>query len=201
MHIVEKATDIPNVIGAAYWYALFARHQHEKAVALALSNKNFEVYLPLYRSLRRWQDRDKQLLLPLFPGYLFIREGLDRQLQILTTPGVLHIVGWGGRPAIVPQAQLDAVRRILASRLAVESHPYLNCGDRVRVKSGPLMGLEGILTRKKGVARLVISLGMLGRSAAVEIDILNVERGGPFLLPKAAAGQKGSALLKIAIVD
>jgi len=193
MHIVEKATDIPNVIGAANWYALFARHQHEKAVALALSNKNFEVYLPLYRSLRRWQDRDKQLLLPLFPGYLFIREGLDRQLQILTTPGVLHIVGWGGRPAIVPQAQLDAVRRILASRLAVESHPYLNCGDRVRVKSGPLMGLEGILTRKKGVARLVISLGMLGRSAAVEIDILNVERAGPFLLPKPAAGNSASA--------
>ena len=193
MHIVEKATDIPNVIGAANWYALFARHQHEKAVALALSNKNFEAYLPLYRSLRRWQDRDKQLLLPLFPGYLFIREGLDRQLQILTTPGVLHIVGWGGRPAIVPQAQLDAVRRILASRLAVESHPYLNCGDRVRVKSGPLMGLEGILTRKKGVARLVISLGMLGRSAAVEIDILNVERAGPFLLPKLVAGNSASA--------
>jgi transcription antitermination factor NusG len=193
MHIVENTTDHPSPIGVANWYALFTRHQHEKAVALALSNKNLEVYLPLHRSLRRWQDRDKELSLPLFPGYLFIREGLDRQLQILTTPGVLHIVGWGGRPAIVPQAQLDAVRRILASRLAVESHPYMKCGDRVRVKSGPLMGLEGILARKKGVAHLVISLEMLGRSAAVEIDILNVERAGPFLLPGTAARNSATA--------
>jgi len=193
MHIVEKGTDLPSASGAANWYAIFARHQHEKAVALALSNKNLEVYLPLYRSLRRWQDRDKQLWLPLFPGYLFIREGLGRQLQILTTPGVLHIVGWGGRPAVVPYSQLDAVRRMLASRLEVETHPYMKCGDHVRVKSGPLMGLEGILTRKKGVARLVISVEMLGRSASVEIDILNVERAGPFLLPKTEAGNSACA--------
>jgi len=187
MQMMEKGMGSPSAAGIANWYALFTRHQHEKSVALALSNKNFEVYLPLYLCVRRWQDRDKQLWLPLFPGYLFIREGLDRQLQILTTPGVLHIVGWGGRPAIVPQAQLDTVRRILASPMEVEAHAYLKCGDRVRVKSGPLMGLEGILTRKKGVARLVISLEMLGRSAAVEIDNLNVESAGPFLLPKPRA--------------
>ena len=120
----------------------------------------------------------KQISLPLFPCYVFIREGLDWQLQILTTPGVLHIVAYGGFPAIVPQAQIDAVRRIIESRLLVESHPYMQCGDRVRVKSGPLFGLEGILTRQKGVSRLVVSLGMLGRSAAVEIDSLNVERIG-----------------------
>jgi transcription antitermination factor NusG len=192
MHIVEERADLPSASGAPNWYALFTRHQHEKPVAFALSNKNLEVYLPLYRSLRRWQDRDKQLWLPLFPGYLFIRGGLDRQLQILTTPGVLHIVGWGGRPAIVPQTQLDAVRRILASRLMVDTYPYLNCGDHVRVKSGPLMGLTGILARKKGVARLVISLEMLGRSAAVEIDTLNVERAGPFLLPKTEVGNSAS---------
>jgi transcription antitermination factor NusG len=187
MQMAEKGAGSSNAAGTPNWYALFTRHQHEKSAALALSNKNLEVYLPLYRSVRRWQDRDKQLWLPLFPGYLFIREGLDRQLQILTTPGVLHIVGWGGRPATVPQTQLDAVRRILASPMLVEAHPYLKCGDRVRVKNGPLMGLEGILTRKKGVARLVISLEMLGRSAAVEIDLLNVESAGPFVLPKARA--------------
>jgi transcription antitermination factor NusG len=172
--------EIQSAVSPRDWYALFTRHQHEKSVAFALSNKSHEVYLPLYRSVRRWQDRAKQLWLPLFPCYVFIREGVDRQHQILTTPGIIHVVGWGGHPAIVPQTQLDAVRQIIESSLHVETHPYLQCGDRVRVKGGPLMGLEGILTRKKGVARLVVSMEMLGRSAAVEIDVSNVERIGPF---------------------
>jgi transcription antitermination factor NusG len=180
MYLAETEMEIQSAAGAPHWHALFTRHQHEKSVAFALSNKSHEVYLPLYRSVRRWQDRAKQLWLPLFPCYVFIRAGMDRQLQILTTPGIIHIVGWGGRLAIIPQAQLDAVRLIIESRLTVETHPYLQCGDRVRVKTGPLMGLEGILTRKKGVARLVVSMEMLGRSAAVEIDALNVERIGPF---------------------
>jgi transcription antitermination factor NusG len=109
---------------------------------------------------------------------------MDRQLQILTTPGVIHIVKWGGLPAVVPQSQVIAVKQMIESGLIVETHPYLQCGDRVRVKTGPLMGLEGILTRKKTVARLVVSMEMLGRSAAVEIDELNVERIGPFPAPK-----------------
>ncbi len=160
------------------WYAIFTRHQHEKAVAFSLSNKNHEVFLPLYRSVRRWQDRAKSLWLPLFPCYLFIREGMDRQLQIVTTPGVVHVVKWGGQPAIVPREQIDAVRQMVESSLQIEAHPLLQSGDCVRVKTGPLAGLEGILTRKKGIARLVVSIAMLGRSAAVEIDGTNVERTG-----------------------
>jgi transcription antitermination factor NusG len=179
MHMAELDMEIQSSAGTRNWYALLTRHQHEKTVATALSNKNHAVYLPLYRSVRRWQDRAKQVLLPLFPCYVFIREGMDRQLEILKTPGIIHIVSWGGRPAIVPQTQLLAVKQIIESCLHVESHPYLQCGDRVRVKTGPLMGLEGILVRKKGLARLVISMEMLGRSAAVEIDVLNVERIGP----------------------
>jgi transcription antitermination factor NusG len=179
--------------GAPNWYALFTRHQHEKSVAFALSNKSHEVYLPLYRSVRRWRDRAKELWLPLFPGYVFIREGMDRQLQILTTPGVIHIVKWGGRPAIVPPSQLNAVRQIVESGPSVETHPYLKSGDRVRVKTGPLMGLEGNLTRKKGVARLVVSMEMLGRSAAVEVDELNVERIGPIPAPRLSHGFSVSA--------
>lgn len=174
--MADMETGTRSAAGTPNWYALLTRHQHEKSVAFALSNKNHEVYLPLYRAVRQWQDRAKQLWLPLFPCYVFICEGMDRQLQILTTPGILQIVGWGGRPAIVPHMQLVAVRQILDSRFHVEASPYLQCGDRVRVKTGPLKGLEGILTRKKGTARLVISLEMLGRSAAVEIDVLNVER-------------------------
>ena len=185
MQTAEMEMENHSATGPANWYALFTRHQHEKSVALALSNKKYEVYLPLYRSVRRWQDRAKQIWLPLFPCYVFIREGMDRQLQILTTPGMIHIVGWAGRPAIVPQAQPDAVRQIIESCLIFETHAYLKSGDRVRVKTGPLSGLEGILTRKKGEARLVVSMDMLGRSAAVEIDVLNVERIGPLAAPKA----------------
>jgi transcription antitermination factor NusG len=182
MHAAESK--IPSAPGTPNWYALFTRYQHEKAVASALSNKNHEVYLPLFRSVRQWQDRAKQLFLPLFPGYVFIRGGMDRQLQILTTPGIIRIVGWSGRPAIVPQNQLDAVRQIIESNLYVETHPFLQFGDRVRVKTGPLKGLEGVLTRRKRKAQLVVSMEMLGRSAAVEIEVLNVERIGPFPAPK-----------------
>jgi transcription antitermination factor NusG len=182
MHAAE--TEILSAAGTRNWYALFTRYQHEKAFASALSNKNHEVYLPLFRSVRQWQDRAKQLFLPLFPGYVFIRGGMDRQLQILTTPGIIRIVGWGGRPAIVPQNQLDAVRQIIESNLDVETHPFLQFGDRVRVKTGPLKGLEGVLTRKKREAHLVVSMEMLGQSAAVEIDVLNVERIGAFPAPK-----------------
>ncbi len=177
--MTENIKDIQSLTGTASWYAIFTRHQHEKPAALTLSNKNHEVYLPLFRSSRQWQDRTKHLWLPLFPGYVFLRGGLERQVQVLTTPGVIDIVRFGGHPAIVPHAQLDAVRKLLDSRLAVETHPYLHCGDRVRVKSGPLAGLQGILDRKKGFARLIVSMEMLGQSAAVEIDVSNVQRIEP----------------------
>jgi transcription antitermination factor NusG len=193
MHLADMEMEIRSAIAAPNWYAIFTRHQHEKSVAFALSKKSHEVYLPLYRSVRRWQDRAKALWLPLFPCYVFIRDGMDRQLQILTTPGVVHIVKWGGRPAIVPPSQLNAIRQIIESCPSVETHPYLQSGDRVRVKTGPLMGLEGILTRKKGVARLVVSMEMLGRSAAVEIDVLNVERIGTIPAPKLSRGFSVSA--------
>lgn len=195
MHLgkIEMEMEIRSATGVSNWHALFTRHQHEKSVALALSNKFHEVYLPLYRSERQWQDRAKKLWYPLFPCYLFIRGGMDRQLQIITTPGVIQIVGWGGHPAIIPQPQLNAVRQIIESCVIVETHPYLQCGDRVRVKTGPLMGLEGILTRKKGVARLVVSMEMLGRSAAVEIDVLNVERIGPITAPRRSDRISASA--------
>lgn len=183
----ECASCAPN------WHAIFTRHQHEKSVASSLSGKGHEVYLPLYLSARRWRDRTKHLWLPLFPGYVFIRDGMDRQFQIVTTPGVIHIVSWGGRPAVVPQQQLNTVRRIIGSCHPVEVWPYLECGDRVRVKAGPLMGLEGLLARKKGISRLVVSMQILGRSVAVEIDGSNVERVGPYATSIAARSLAATA--------
>ncbi len=158
------------------WYAVCTRHQHEKAAARMLEYREFEVFLPLYAARHRWQDRIKEVSLPLFPGYLFVRERLDRLLPILTTPGVCRIVSCGGRPAVIPFSEIEGVRRIVESNLRVEPHPFLKSGDWVRVKHGPLAGLEGILLRKKNMTRLVLSVEMLGESAAVEVDTTHVER-------------------------
>jgi transcription antitermination factor NusG len=158
------------------WYAVCTRHQHEKAAARILEYKEFEVFLPLYKARRRWKDRVKELSVPLFPGYLFIREGLEGWLPIITTPGVCNIVSCGGRPAAIPHSEIEGVRRIVESTLRVEPHPFLRSGDWVRVKYGPIAGVEGILLRKKNIARLVLSVEMLGKSAAVEVEATNVER-------------------------
>jgi transcription antitermination factor NusG len=157
------------------WWALYTRHQHEKTVAEILSAKGFEVFLPLYESMRRWKDRTKQLSLPLFPGYVFVRGELDRRLQIITTPGVHMILSRGDKLAIIPEAEIQAIRMAVEGPNKVEPHPFLECGQRVRVKQGPLEGVEGILVRKKNLYRLVLSVDMLAQSTAVEIDAADVE--------------------------
>ncbi len=164
--------DKPSVL---WWHALYTRHQHEKVVSQALSGKGFDVFLPQYKTVHRWKDRQKELLLPLFPNYVFIHGGLDRMLNIVTTPGVHCLVSWGARPANIPSEEIDAVRRLVESPLKVEPHPFLKCGDRVRIKSGPLEGIEGILVRKTRGYRLVLSVELLSRSAAVEVDVSMVE--------------------------
>jgi len=158
------------------WYVLYTRHQHEKTVAQILTSKGFETLLPLYSTARRWKDRTKLLSLPLFPCYVFLRGGLERQLDIMTTPGVYNILSTAGQPTAVPPAEIEAIRRVVEGGAPVEPHPFLNCGDWVRVKCGPLMGIQGILVRKKNLYRLVISVEMLGRAAAVEMDASLVER-------------------------
>lgn len=157
------------------WFALHTRHQHEKTAADVLSNKGFEVFLPLYEAVHRWKDRKKQVSLPLYPCYVFLRGGLDRKLQIVTTPGVHGIVSVGDRPGVIADAEIDSIRQVLASSLKVEPHPFLKCGDRVRVRYGPLEGIEGILVRKKNLFRLVLSVELLHKSVAVEVDASTVE--------------------------
>ncbi|HMD83676.1 MAG TPA: UpxY family transcription antiterminator [Terriglobia bacterium] len=160
----------------AAWYALYTRHQHEKTVASLLLGKGIQVFLPLYSAVHKWKDRDKKLLLPLYPGYVFLRDRLDRKLQILMTPGVHSIVGTAGGPEPIPEFEIAAVKRVIESSWAVEPHPFLRCGDWARVTHGPLEGIEGFLLRKKNAYRLVLSVEMLMKSVAVEIDASMVER-------------------------
>lgn len=160
---------------SAAWYALYTRHQHEKVVAQALSGKGFKVFLPLFSTARRWQDRVKRISLPLFPGYVFLRAALDRRVQALTTPGVYHFVPGSDRPISIPDGEIDSVRQLSTNSAQVEPHPFLKRGDWVRVKSGPLEGLEGILTRWKAAFRLVFSVDILQQSVAVEVEAYRVE--------------------------
>lgn len=175
MQIDEINRERTSSLEEARWHALYTRHQYERLVAQALTGKGFDVFLPQYRAIHLWKDRRKELDLPLFPNYVFIQGGLDRMLNILMTPGVHSVVAWGGRPADIPQHEIDAVRRLVESPLRIQPHPFLNCGDRVRIKSGPLEGIEGILVRNKSACRLVLSVEMLSRSTAVEVDFNMVE--------------------------
>lgn len=157
------------------WWALYTRHQHEKTVADMLTAKGFEVFLPLYESVRRWKDRKKLLSLPLFPCYVFVRGGLERRLPVVSTPGVHMILTHGEKVAVIPEDEIEAIRRTLEGSYRVEPHPFLKVGERVRVIRGSLEGVEGVLLRKKNMCRLVLSVAMVAQSIAVEIDSADVE--------------------------
>jgi transcription antitermination factor NusG len=156
------------------WWAIYTRHQHEKTVEDLLRAKGFEVFLPLYESVRKWKDRRKLLSLPLFPCYVFVRGGLDRRLQVVTTPGVHMVLTRGEKVAMIPGGEIDAIRRTVEGPFRVEPHPFLRCGERVRVIRGSLEGVEGVLVRKKNLFRLVLSVEMLAQSVGVEIDASDV---------------------------
>ena len=161
------------------WYALYTRHQHEKMVNQILSNKGFDTFLPLYATTHNWKDRSKALSLPLFPCYVFLKGGIERRLQILTTPGIYGLVSSAGQPAAIPDIEIEAIRRVVESGTPVEAYPFLKCGNWVRVKCGPLTGIEGILVRKKNISRLVLSVEILGTAASIEVAAFQVEAVKP----------------------
>jgi transcription antitermination factor NusG len=173
-----KATEEPPLLRAyseRRWYAAYTCANHEKRVAEQLCVRQVEHFLPLYSSVRRWKDRRVMLELPLFPGYVFVRMALRDRLHVQTVPGVARIVGFDGMPAVLPNEEIEALRTSLGGPVRVEPHPYLTAGRRVRVKSGPLTGMEGVLLRLKGSMRLVISIELIQRSVAVDADVADVE--------------------------
>ncbi|HSY98679.1 MAG TPA: UpxY family transcription antiterminator [Terriglobales bacterium] len=173
--MLSESTAAENPVSNASWYALYTRHQHEKMVDQVLTNKGFSTFLPLYATSHNWKDRTKALSLPLFPCYVFLKGGIERRLQILTTPGIYGLVSSAGQPAPIPDIEIEAIRRVVESGARVEAHPYLKCGNWVRVKCGPLTGIEGILVRKKNISRLVLSVEILGTAAAIEVAAFQVE--------------------------
>ena len=153
------------------WFALQVWSRRESLTATYLQGQGYECFLPLSKSIRRWSDRMKEVEQPLFPGYLFCRFDLHNRGPILMTPGVWQIVGMGRTPMPVEESEVEAIRQALASGLPSQLWPYLRIGQRVRVNHGCLNNLEGILINFKGSNRVVLSVTLLQRSVAMEIDL------------------------------
>jgi transcription antitermination factor NusG len=157
------------------WYAVYACTRHEKRVKQQLEERRIDCFLPLYRSVRRWKDRRKELELVLFPGYVFVQMNFSDKLRVLTLPSVVGFVTFGDRPAVIDGNEIESLRSGIVNGVCLEPHPYLTIGRRVRIKQGPLAGSTGILMRKKDRLRVVLSLEIIMRSVAVEIDSCDLE--------------------------
>jgi transcription antitermination factor NusG len=157
------------------WYALYTCPRHEKQVAEQIKQRRISCFLPLYRSVRRWKDRRKELELALFPGYVFVHIGLQDRLSVLQLRGAVRFVSFNGHPAPLPDGEMESLMNALASGVRANPHPYLTVGRRVRVRYGPLARAQGILVRRKDKFRVVLSLDILMRSVGVEVDESDVE--------------------------
>ena len=157
------------------WFALYTRPRHEKQVFEELNQRGIEAFLPTYKVRRRWSDRYKIVEEPLFKNYLFVRMNLNQYRETLRPYGAVSFVKFDDRPAEIPDVEVESIRRLVESELPYNPHPYLKVGRVVRVKSGPLEGCEGILTRKKGLTRLVLNVNLLQQSVVAEVDADCVE--------------------------
>jgi transcription antitermination factor NusG len=152
------------------WFALQVRTRWESSTALLLSGKGYSTLLPTYQTKKRWNGRLKQVTAPLFPGYVFCEFDALKRLPILVTPGVISVVGRGRIPFPVNDNEIAAIQTIVASGYQAEPWPYLEVGQRIRIENESLNGLEGILINFKGNNRIVVSVSLLRRSVALEID-------------------------------
>jgi transcription antitermination factor NusG len=152
------------------WFAVLVRTGKEKNATLLLENSGYECYLPISKCTRRWSDRLKEIELPLFPGYLFCRMNPNNRLPVLMTPGVIQIVGSGKTPIPVEEQEIASIQRVVRSGLSTMPWPYLQVGHAVRIEEGPLQGMTGIVIKIKSGLKLVLSVSLLQRSIAIEID-------------------------------
>lgn len=160
--------------GPESWFAIQVAPRHENRVASLLNYKGYQHFFPTYQSCRKWCDRNKTLELPLFPGYVFCRifHGTASGL-VLTTPGVIRVVGFGGKPCPIPDSEIDAIQRLALSPDVMPA-PYLKIGHKVQIMKGPLLGITGILTQVKNAHRLVVSVNLIMNSVSVNVDSVDV---------------------------
>lgn len=164
------------------WFAVLVRTGREKTANLLLENAGYECFLPVSKSRRQWSDRTKLIEVPLFPGYLFCRMNPHNRLTVLMTPGVMQIVGVGKTPVPVEEEEVEAIQRVQKSGLSAMPWPYMQIGNVAQILEGPLRGLTGIIVKIKSGMKLVLSVSLLQRSVAVEVErnwVGEVQAGKP----------------------
>ena len=162
-------------ISSRQWFAAYTTPRHEKAIVRQLDARHIDSFLPLYRSIHRWKNGCRVPVdQPLFPNYVFVNVHRRESVKVLQVPGVLWIVSAGREPSVLPNAEIESLRAGLPGR-QFEPHPYLVIGERVRVVSGALAGMVGVLVRMKNECRVVLSLDLIRQSVSVEIGIDEVE--------------------------
>jgi transcription antitermination factor NusG len=152
------------------WFALQVRTRWESSTAVLLSGKGYQTFLPTYKTKKRWNGQSREINAALFPGYVFCQFDAQKRLPILVTPGVIAVVGRGRVPLPVDDSEIAAIQTVVSSGFRVEPWPYLELGQKIRIKNDSLEGLEGILINFKGNHRIVVSVSLLRRSVALEID-------------------------------
>ena len=161
----------------AHWYAVRTRSRHEKVVATQLRSLEVEIFLPLVNRIHRWSDRQKQVALPLFPGYAFARlvYASDQRLRVIRSHGVVGFVGPRGAATPIPDSQIEGVRTLLSQDVPFKNHGFLRAGQRIRIRGGSLDGVEGILLEQKKARTLVISIEPIQRSISIDLAGYDVE--------------------------
>jgi transcription antitermination factor NusG len=160
--------------GVPQWFAAYVNSRHEKSVVRHLDERCVESFLPLYQATHRWKNGRHQVQLPLFPGYVFVRFASAERTKVLQVPGVNYIVGNHGVPTPLRLAEIEGLRNALKGGVVAQPYPYLKVGTRVEIRKGPLEGLVGILQRRQGQYRVVISVDLIMRSVALEVDVADV---------------------------
>jgi transcription antitermination factor NusG len=168
-------TDMVRSVDARpHWYVAYTLPRHEKSVADRLINQDIETYLPLYSLVRTWNRRRVEVELPLFPGYVFVKMVIANRVRVLAHPGVIRLVGVNGSAVALPEGEVERLRSYLATWKA-QPYPFLTSGKQVRIRSGPFVGIEGRIIRRKGTMRLIVSLELIQRSILLEMDAAEAE--------------------------
>jgi transcription termination/antitermination protein NusG len=174
------------------WYAGYTASRHEKRVAEHFAQRGVEHFLPLYETIHRWNNGRHRVQLPLFPGYIFVRIALRDRLRVIEVPGFVRLVGFSSLPHPLPEADINRMKEALNKGVLAEPYPYLTVGTRVEIRNGPLQGMTGILLRRQNKSRVVISVDLIMRSMAVEVEASDVVpvRSSTLNAIQGAAGRK-----------
>jgi transcription antitermination factor NusG len=172
--VTKPHPELEDALQQPRWHVAYVVTRHEKAVAKELDRRSVESFLPVYQAVHYWNKRRAQVELPLFPSYVFVRMTFHERLRVLQVPAVVHLVTFNGLPASLPEEEIEALRAAVRMRRA-QPHPYYSLGDRVRIKSGPLKGLEGILVKQPSSSRIIVAVDFIHRSVSVELEPHDLE--------------------------